>query len=119
MRTLCLMFAIAMSGLGQASAAQSPAPQLPPYTAAYQPTSVDERGWWMEADEDERRLRDSPLVIRDEALNAYVHRVLCTTVGADRCRGVRIYIAEVPAFNANMAPNGTMRAVSYTHLTLP
>jgi predicted Zn-dependent protease len=63
----------------------------------------------MEADEDERGLRDSPLVIRDETLNAYVKRVLCRTVGTDRCNGVRIYIVEVPAFNASMAPNGAMR----------
>ena len=63
---------------------------------------------WMEADERERRLRDSPLVIRDEALNGYVRRVLCTAVGDDRCKSVRIYILEVPLFNASMMPNGTM-----------
>ena len=95
-----------------ASAGQSQATSVPPYTPAYQPQSIDERGMWMEADEDERRLRDSPLVIRDEALNAYVRRVLCTAVGDDRCKSVRIYIVEVPAFNASMAPNGTMRVWS-------
>ena len=89
--------------------AQKSAPSLPPYTPAYEPRSVDERGLWMEADEDERGLRDSTLVIKDEALNAYVKGVLCRTVGEDRCKGVRIYILEVPAFNASMAPNGTMR----------
>jgi len=62
----------------------------------------------MEADEAERALRDSPLTIRDEALNAYVRRVLCNTVGQDRCRSVRIYILEVPALNASMRPNGAM-----------
>ena len=81
---------------------------LPAYTPAYQPQSVDERGMWMEADEYERKLRDSPLVIRDEALNAYVRRVLCRTVGDDRCKSVRTYIMEVPAFNASMAANGTL-----------
>lgn len=63
---------------------------------------------WMEADEIERKLRDSPLVIRDEDLNSYVRQVLCRTVGSDRCNGVRIYILEVPAFNATMYPNGAM-----------
>lgn len=92
--------------------AQSSKTALPPYTPAYEPRTVDERGLWMEADEDERGLRDSPLVIRDEALNAYVRRVLCNVVGIDRCSGVRIYILEVPAFNASMAPNGTMRVWS-------
>lgn len=62
----------------------------------------------MDADEHERQLRDSPLVIRDEALNAYVRRVLCKTVGEDRCNSVRIYVLEVPATNAFMTPNGTM-----------
>lgn len=66
----------------------------------------------MEADEDERWLRDSALVIRDEALNRYLKEVLCRTVGADRCRGVRIYVVEMPVFNASMAANGTMRVFS-------
>lgn len=81
---------------------------LPPYVQAYEPRTVDERGMWMEADEYERRLRDSPLVLRNEELNTYVRRVLCQTVGEDRCRAVRIYVLEVPAFNASMAPNGAM-----------
>ncbi|MFL6846027.1 MAG: M48 family metalloprotease [Allosphingosinicella sp.] len=89
-------------------AAAPKAPTLPPYSAAYEPRSVDERGMWMEADERERRLRDSPLVVHDEALNAYVRGVLCRTVGEDRCKTVRIYILEVPAFNAEMTPNGAM-----------
>lgn len=91
-----------------AAAPTAPSTALPPYVAAYEPTSVDERGMWMEADEYERRLRDSPLVIRDEALNGYARRVLCQTVGDDRCKAVRIYILEVPAFNAMMVPNGAM-----------
>lgn len=88
-------------------AAKSPSP-LPAYTAAYEPTTVDERGLWGEADEEERKLRDSPLVVRDEAVNAYVRRVFCTTVGEERCKPVRIYIVEVPRLNAMMAPNGMM-----------
>lgn len=100
---LATVAAVAMSG--GARAAPNP---LPPFTLGYQPQSVDERGMWMEADEVERKLRDSPLVIRDEALTAYVHGVLCRTVGEDRCKGVRIYILEVPAFNATMMPNGAM-----------
>lgn len=66
----------------------------------------------MEADEIERKLRDSPLVIHDEALNTYVKDVLCRTVGADRCKGVRIYVLEVPVFNASMYPNGAMTVLS-------
>jgi predicted Zn-dependent protease len=109
MRRLAFAGALVIAVISPSATAQSQSTQLPPYTAAYEPRTVDERGLWMEADEDERGLRDSPLVIRDEALNGYVRDVLCRTVGEDRCRGVRIYIVEVPAFNASMAPNGTMR----------
>lgn len=85
---------------------------LPPYTAAYEPTTVDERGLWMQADELERQLRDSPLRIREGKLEAYLLDVLCREVGQDRCRGVRIYAMEVPSFNASMMPNGAMQVQS-------
>jgi predicted Zn-dependent protease len=98
---------VAASVLAVAAPARSAA-DLPTYTQAYEPRTVDERGMWMQADEYERNLRDSPLVIRDEALNQYVRGVLCRTVGNDRCKSVRIYVLEVPAFNASMAPNGAM-----------
>ncbi|KQX26333.1 peptidase M48 [Sphingomonas sp. Root50] len=81
---------------------------LPPFTQAYQPQGVDERGMWMEADEDERVLRDSRFVIPDTELNAYVRGVFCRTVGEERCRNVRVYVLRVPQFNATMYPNGMM-----------
>ncbi len=107
MRTLtsALLLGAVMS---TAALAADKRPPLPTYTQAYTPTTVDERGAWMEADEDERRLRESRSVIRDPALNAYVRSVLCRTVGEDRCKSVRIYIDEIPAFNATMSPNGTL-----------
>ncbi len=91
-----------------AQASQTAEDPLPPFALGYEPTTVDERGLWMDADEYERRMRDSALTVRDEALNNYLQKVLCRTVGPDRCRGVRMYVQEVPAFNASMAPNGTM-----------
>ncbi|MFD1789011.1 M48 family metalloprotease [Sphingomonas floccifaciens] len=100
----------------QQKASTKPAPPPPPFTGAYQPQGVDEIGIWREDDESERAMQNSPLVIRDEALNAYVRRVLCATVGADRCASVRTYILRVPLFNASMSPNGTMRI--YTGLLL-
>ena len=102
----------AAAGLLTAAGPKSKPAPLPAYAQAYEPRTVDERGLWMETDEIERRLRDSKLVIRDEGLNAYVHRVLCNTVGEDRCKSVRIYLMEVPQFNANMAPNGMMQVWS-------
>jgi predicted Zn-dependent protease len=91
------------------AAGTAPPAPLPPYAGAYQPQTVDERGAWMTADEVERAVRDSQFVIGDAALQGYVRRVLCRTVGEDRCRGVRIYVVRVPAFNANMMANGTLQ----------
>jgi predicted Zn-dependent protease len=108
-RVQIALAAILAASTGSPAGAQTNAAALPPYTPAYEPKTVDERGLWMEADEDERGLRDSPLVIRDEALNNYVKGILCRTVGNDRCNGVRIYILEIPAFNASMDANGAMR----------
>lgn len=88
------------------------APNLPPFAGYYQPQGVDEIGYWREDDESERRLAASPLVIRDEGLNAYLKDVLCRTVGEDRCGAARIYVMREPTFNATMSPNGTMRVFS-------
>ncbi len=90
----------------------APAPPPPPYTGAYQPQGVDEIGLWREDDESERGLANSPIVIRDEALTAYVRGVLCSAVGQDRCGSTRVYVLREPSFNATMSPNGTMRVYS-------
>lgn len=97
---------LTLASVAGASFAQLPA--VPPYQGVYEPQGVDERGAWMEADENERRVRDSNLVIRDTAINDYVRSILCRTVGDDRCRNIRLYILRVPVLNASMAPNGTM-----------
>jgi hypothetical protein len=107
---LALLLGLATGQAGESGAIagdKKPLP-LPTYGQAYAPTTVDERGIWMLADEDERRLQDSPSRIKDPELNAYVRNVLCRTVGEDRCKSVRIYIQQVPFFNATMSPNGTM-----------
>ena len=104
------------TAIGTSALAADKRPPLSTYTQAYTPTTVDERGIWMEADERERVQRDSRSLIKDPALNAYVRGVLCRTVSEDRCRSVRLYIDEVPAFNAYMTPNGAM--VVWTGLLL-
>ena len=101
----------AFASPGAAIKAQ-PAPPPPPFAGAYQPQGTDEIGLWRQSDESERALADSRLIIRDEALNAYVRGVLCATIGDERCKSVRTYILRVPLFNASMAPNGTMRIFS-------
>lgn len=85
---------------------------LPPFTYAYQPQGVDERGMWMASDEEERVLRDSRFVISDPELHQYVRGIFCRTVGDERCRNVRIYLLRVPQFNATMYPNGMMTVYS-------
>ncbi len=82
-----------------------PAPVTDP---AYQPQDKDERGLWMQMEEEERRLQTSEFVMRDPGLNAYVRDVFCRTVGQAQCKSVRIYIVQTPYFNASMAPNGLM-----------
>lgn len=109
-----MKLAVALGALASAAAlpviaiAADQKPYLPPYVQAYEPKSVDERGMWMMADEQEKLIALSELRIDDEELNAYVERVLCDTVGKDRCSGVRIHILNIPAFNATMSPNGAM-----------
>jgi predicted Zn-dependent protease len=104
--------ALALAAVPSSGGASPVENGLPPYVEAYQPQGTDERGIWMLADEDERVLRDSKFIISDPAIRNYVASVLCRTVGNDRCRGVRIYVLRVAAFNANMAPNGTMQVWS-------
>lgn len=113
MRQLALAIVAALAvALSPTSRAAGGPLALPPYTPAYEPSTVDERGLWMEADEEERRLRDSPLRIRDGHLEDYLRGVLCREVGPDRCTGVRVYAMETPAFNASMMPNGAMEVWS-------
>ncbi|MCC7097507.1 MAG: M48 family metalloprotease [Thermomonas sp.] len=55
----------------------------------------------------ETELKRSPLLVRDPALNGYVRGVACKVAG-DQCANIRVYIVDVPQFNASMAPNGML-----------
>lgn len=67
----------------------------------------DEDELWYAMERAERELQRSPLRVRDPGLNDYVRRVACEAAG-DYCKGQRVYIMDVPQFNASMAPNGMM-----------
>lgn len=108
-RHLLAIGGAALLGSVSPAATVKPAPLPPPYAGIYQPKGVDEIGLWHDADEEERLLANSPMVLRDTALNAYVTSVLCDAVGADRCKAARVYIVRTPMMNASMTPNGTMR----------
>jgi tetratricopeptide (TPR) repeat protein len=67
----------------------------------------EEAGLWMQMDRIEQELRTSGRVVTEPALNDYVRGVVCG-LAPDYCQGLRIYIVDVPHFNATMAPNGKM-----------
>jgi beta-barrel assembly-enhancing protease len=76
--------------------------------AGYKPTAkTDEAELWYILDKIEVDVKQSPRLIRDPALNKYVRDVTCK-VTADYCNDLRIYIMDVPYFNASMSPNGMM-----------
>jgi predicted Zn-dependent protease len=56
-------------------------------------------------DQAEKEIRNSPLIVRDPELQRYVESVACK-VATDYCKDLRIYIVDIPVFNASMAPNG-------------
>ena len=67
----------------------------------------DESELWYAMEKEEEALQRSPMRVRDPALNEYVRSVACTA-SQDYCKDLRVYIMNVPAFNASMAPNGMM-----------
>jgi beta-barrel assembly-enhancing protease len=71
----------------------------------------DEAGLWAYMAREEERLRRSPFLIRDEALNTYVRDIACRLAG-DHCPDVRIYLVRQAHFNATMAPNGMLQVWS-------
>jgi predicted Zn-dependent protease len=107
-RPLALALACALTLL---AAPAGSAPAAEPITATrpdQRPAEgSDEAELWYIMERIERELKASPLLVRDPALNDYVHSVLCK-VTDDYCRDVRVYIVDVPYFNASMAPNGAM-----------
>jgi predicted Zn-dependent protease len=67
----------------------------------------DESELWYAMDRAELNLRKSPQLVRDPALNAYVHDVACRITGP-YCQDLRVYVVDAPWFNASMAPNGAL-----------
>jgi predicted Zn-dependent protease len=71
------------------------------------PAGTDEAELWYIMERAERDLRESPYLVRDPALNDYLRQVTCKVTG-EYCKDLRLYLLDVPYFNASMAPNGTM-----------
>jgi predicted Zn-dependent protease len=70
-------------------------------------SDTDEGGLWGLVDREEQRLKRSPLMIKDKALNAYLGDLVCR-LSEGHCPDVRVHPVRMPHFNAMMAPNGMM-----------
>lgn len=68
---------------------------------------TDEGGLWGLMDREEMRLKRSPLTIKDKALQAYLHGLVCK-LSDGHCPDIRVLPVRTPHFNAMMAPNGMM-----------
>lgn len=97
-------------GLG-AAWAQDAAEVAIPARFARPALDTDEGGLWALMDREEKRLRRSPLVVRDPALNDYLRDLVCRLAG-DHCADVRVHVVRTAQFNASMAPNGLMQVWS-------
>lgn len=106
----CAVAALVQPALAATAPVAPPAPVTTPILSIpYSPEGTEEQGLWMEVDEAERRIRNSPQLITDARLHAYIRSVLCRTVGDARCGAARLYILRTPEANAAMAPNGMMQ----------
>ncbi|MEI9993994.1 MAG: M48 family metalloprotease [Rhizomicrobium sp.] len=101
--------ALFLSAAALAEPATAPPKPGDPMQPGYHPASdTDEAGLWMMNDKAEDTFKTSPLLVRDAALNAYVRSVMCK-LAKDQCADMRLYILDIPYFNAAMAPNGAMQ----------
>jgi predicted Zn-dependent protease len=99
---------IGLVALLVATASSFAEPPPPPLQPGERPLAGStEAELWYGIDQAEKGIKVSPILVRDPQLNAYVHGVVCTVTG-DYCRDLRVYIVDVPLFNAEMAPNGVV-----------
>jgi len=92
--------------LALASCATAPSTDLAPGENPAQGST--EANLWMVMDRVETQLQTSGQVVRDPALDAYLSEIVCR-LEPEHCRNIRIYVVDVPHFNASMAPNGVMQ----------
>ena len=102
-RTAALALSLSLLTMAPAVAHAGPPAQLQPGQRPA-PGSTEAELWYG-MDQAEKQIRQSPYLVRDPALQAYVEGVVCKVAG-EHCHELRVYIVEVPMFNASMAPNG-------------
>ena len=74
-----------------------------------------EAGLWMQMDQVEQKVKKSGKLVTDKKLNSYIQNLVCELAG-DYCSDIRVYILNVPHFNALMYPNGMMQVWTGTLL---
>ena len=74
-----------------------------------------EAGLWMQMNNYEEKLKTSGSRVKDKNLEKYLKNILCNLT-PDYCKDIRVYVQDMPYFNAFMAPNGMM--VVWTGLLL-
>ena len=74
-----------------------------------------EAGLWMQMNKYEENLKTSGSRHKDKNLEKYLKNILCKLT-PDYCKDIRVYVQNMPYFNAFMAPNGMM--VVWTGLLL-
>ncbi|HEX8642258.1 MAG TPA: M48 family metalloprotease [Allosphingosinicella sp.] len=84
-----------------------PSDMRPLVGPGYRPTEEDERGMWQQYERFEAEVAGSNLLIQDPNLVSYL-RSLVGRVGGPAAGDLRVYLAQVPEFNAFMAPTGFM-----------
>ena len=103
------VLSLALTSAGNAEApanATIPWAQLP---VGYHPApDTDEGGLWMIGGKAEAETRNSPLLVKDAALNTYLRTIVCKLSGP-YCESIRIYVLDIPYVNARMAPNGMLQ----------
>ena len=102
MLAIALVLALALpAGMAIGTPRQVDAPDATPLQDS------DEAELWYAMERAETELKRSPLLVRDPVLNAYIRDTACKVAGA-HCKDIRVYVMDVPQFNASMAPNGMM-----------
>jgi len=84
-----------------------PAAMQPLIGPGHQPTDADERGMWQQYERVEQEIAGSNLLLEDPALASYLGGI-AERVGGPAAKDLRVYLAQVPEFNAFMAPTGFM-----------
>jgi len=69
--------------------------------------ATPEAGLWLQMEEAEDTLSNAGATVDDPELNEYLHGLTCR-LAPQYCENIRVYVMDVPDFNASMAPNGAM-----------